>query len=229
LNQGKRLAERILQQWPDHDIDAVIPVPDSGRIAALQMANTLNLPYREGFVKNRYVGRTFIMPGQALREKSVRRKLNAMEHEFSGKNILLVDDSIVRGTTSQQIIEMARDVGAKKVYFASAAPPVRFPNVYGIDMPAVNEFIADGRSIEEINEKIGSDRLFYQTLEDLVESILMDSDIEMEFDSSCFDGKYVTGNITEDYLKKLYDKRNDSAKQEDSDEDQVLDLHNDSA
>jgi amidophosphoribosyltransferase len=229
LNQGKRLAERILQQWPDHDIDAVIPVPDSGRIAALQMANTLNLPYREGFVKNRYVGRTFIMPGQALREKSVRRKLNAMEHEFSGKNILLVDDSIVRGTTSQQIIEMARDVGAKKVYFASAAPPVRFPNVYGIDMPAVNEFIADGRSIEEINEKIGSDRLFYQTLEDLVESILMDTDIEMEFDSSCFDGKYVTGNITEDYLKKLYDKRNDSAKQEDSDEDQVLDLHNDSA
>lgn len=229
LNQGKRLAERILQQWPEHDIDAVIPVPDSGRIAALQMANTLNLPYREGFVKNRYVGRTFIMPGQALREKSVRRKLNAMEHEFSGKNILLVDDSIVRGTTSQQIIEMARDVGAKKVYFASAAPPVRFPNVYGIDMPAVNEFIADGRSIEEINEKIGSDRLFYQTLEDLVESILMDTDIEMEFDSSCFDGKYVTGNITEDYLKKLYDKRNDSAKQEDSDEDQVLDLHNDSA
>ena len=229
LNQGKRLAERILEQWPDHDIDAVIPVPDSGRIAALQMANTLNLPYREGFVKNRYVGRTFIMPGQALREKSVRRKLNAIEHEFSGKNILLVDDSIVRGTTSQQIIEMARDVGANKVYFASAAPPVRYPNVYGIDMPAVNEFIADGRSIEEINKKIGSDRLFYQTLEDLVESILMDTGIEMEFDSSCFDGKYVTGNITEDYLKKLFDKRNDNAKQEDSDEDQGLDLHNDSA
>jgi amidophosphoribosyltransferase len=229
LNQGKRLAERILEQWPDHDIDAVIPVPDSGRIAALQMANTLNLPYREGFVKNRYVGRTFIMPGQALREKSVRRKLNAIEHEFSGKNILLVDDSIVRGTTSQQIIEMARDVGANKVYFASAAPPVRYPNVYGIDMPAVNEFIADGRSIEEINKKIGSDRLFYQTLEDLVESILMDTGIEIEFDSSCFDGKYVTGNITEDYLKKLFDKRNDNAKQEDSDEDQGLDLHNDSA
>ena len=229
LNQGKRLAERILEQWPDHDIDAVIPVPDSGRIAALQMANTLNLPYREGFVKNRYVGRTFIMPGQALREKSVRRKLNAIEHEFSGKNILLVDDSIVRGTTSQQIIEMARDVGANKVYFASAAPPVRYPNVYGIDMPAVNEFIADGRSIEEINKKIGSDRLFYQTLEDLVESILMDTGIEMKFDSSCFDGKYVTGNITEDYLKKLFDKRNDNAKQEDSDEDQGLDLHNDSA
>ena len=223
------MAERILEQWPDHDIDAVIPVPDSGRIAALQMANTLNLPYREGFVKNRYVGRTFIMPGQALREKSVRRKLNAIEHEFSGKNILLVDDSIVRGTTSQQIIEMARDVGANKVYFASAAPPVRYPNVYGIDMPAVNEFIADGRSIEEINKKIGSDRLFYQTLEDLVESILMDTGIEIEFDSSCFDGKYVTGNITEDYLKKLFDKRNDNAKQEDSDEDQGLDLHNDSA
>ena len=193
------------------------------------MANTLNVAYREGFVKNRYVGRTFIMPGQALREKSVRRKLNAIEHEFSGKNILLVDDSIVRGTTSQQIIEMARDVGAKKVYFASAAPPVRYPNVYGIDMPAVTEFIANGRSIEEINEKIGSDKLFYQTLEDLVESILMDTDLEMDFDSSCFDGKYVTGNITEAYLKKLHDKRNDTAKQEDMEEDQILDLHNDSA
>ena len=229
LNQGKKLAERILEQWPDHDIDAVIPVPDSGRIAALQMANSLNVPYREGFVKNRYVGRTFIMPGQALREKSVRRKLNAIEHEFSGKNILLVDDSIVRGTTSQQIIEMARDVGANKVYFASAAPPVRFPNVYGIDMPAANEFIANGRSIEEINEKIGSDKLFYQTLDDLVESILMDTDLEMDFDSSCFDGKYVTGNITEAYLKKLHDKRNDTAKQEDMEEDQILDLHNDSA
>ena len=229
LNQGKKLAERILEQWPEHDIDAVIPVPDSGRIAALQMANSLNVPYREGFVKNRYVGRTFIMPGQALREKSVRRKLNAIEHEFSGKNILLVDDSIVRGTTSQQIIEMARDVGAKKVYFASAAPPVRYPNVYGIDMPAVTEFIANGRSIEEINKKIGSDKLFYQTLEDLVESILMDTDLEMNFDSSCFDGKYVTGNITEAYLKKLHDKRNDTAKQEDMEEDQILDLHNDSA
>ncbi len=229
LNQGKKLAERILEQWPDHDIDAVIPVPDSGRIAALQMANSLNVPYREGFVKNRYVGRTFIMPGQALREKSVRRKLNAIEHEFSGKNILLVDDSIVRGTTSQQIIEMARDVGAKKVYFASAAPPVRYPNVYGIDMPAANEFIANGRSIEEINEKIGSDKLFYQTLDDLVESILLDTDLEMDFDSSCFDGKYVTGNITEAYLKKLHDKRNDTAKQEDMEEDQILDLHNDSA
>ena len=229
LNQGKKLAERILEQWPEHDIDAVIPVPDSGRIAALQMANSLNVPYREGFDKNRYVGRTFIMPGQALREKSVRRKLNAIEHEFSGKNILLVDDSIVRGTTSQQIIEMARDVGAKKVYFASAAPPVRYPNVYGIDMPAVTEFIANGRSIEEINEKIGSDKLFYQTLDDLVESILMDTDLEMDFDSSCFDGKYVTGNITEAYLKKLHDKRNDTAKQEDMEEDQILDLHNDSA
>ena len=228
LNQGKKLAERILEQWPDHDIDAVIPVPDSGRIAALQMANTLDVPYREGFVKNRYVGRTFIMPGQALREKSVRRKLNAIEHEFSGKNILLVDDSIVRGTTSEQIIEMARDVGAKKVYFASAAPPVRHPNVYGIDMPAANEFIANGRSIEEINDRIGSDRLFYQTLDDLIESILMDTGLEMDFDSSCFDGRYVAGNITEAYLKKLHDKRNDTAKQEDDDEDQTLDLHNDS-
>ena len=192
------------------------------------MANTLGVPYREGFVKNRYVGRTFIMPGQALREKSVKRKLNAIEHEFSGKNILLVDDSIVRGTTSQQIIEMARDVGAKKVYFASAAPPVRYPNVYGIDMPAVNEFIANGRSIEEINEKIGSDKLFYQSLDDLVESVLMDSNLELDFDSSCFNGRYVAGNITSEYLKALHDKRNDSAKQKTSDEDQVLDMHNDS-
>ncbi len=229
LNQGKILAERIIEQWPEHDIDAVIPIPDSGRIAALQMANTLGVPYREGFVKNRYVGRTFIMPGQALREKSVKRKLNAIEHEFSGKNILLVDDSIVRGTTSQQIIEMARDVGAKKVYFASAAPPVRYPNVYGIDMPAVNEFIANGRSIEEINEKIGSDRLFYQSLDDLVKSTLMGSDLELDFDSSCFNGKYITGNITNEYLQALHDKRNDSAKQSSSsDEDQVLDMHNDS-
>ena len=172
MNQGKILAERILQQWPDHDIDSVIPIPDSGRIAALQMAVTLGVPYREGFVKNRYVGRTFIMPGQAQREKSVRQKLNTIEPEFKGKNVLLVDDSIVRGTTSKQIIEMARESGASKVYFASAAPPVRYPNVYGIDMPATSEFVANNRSIDEINSHIGSDKLFYQTLEDLIESTL---------------------------------------------------------
>ncbi|MBR68741.1 MAG: amidophosphoribosyltransferase [Euryarchaeota archaeon] len=227
LNQGQRLAERLLEEWPDHDIDVVIPIPDSGRIAALQMAKALNLPYREGFVKNRYVGRTFIMPGQALREKSVRRKLNAIEHEFAGKNVLLVDDSIVRGTTSAQIIEMARDVGAAKVYFASAAPPVRHPNVYGIDMPAVNEFIANGRTIDEINATIGSDRLFYQTLEDLIEVTLQPTSTVNAFDSSCFDGVYITGDIDEAYLQRLHDKRNDAAKSVADPEDSGVDLHND--
>ena len=227
LNQGQRLAERLLESWPDHDIDVVIPIPDSGRIAALQMAKTLNVAYREGFVKNRYVGRTFIMPGQALRKKSVRRKLNAIEHEFRGKNVLLVDDSIVRGTTSAQIIEMARDVGASKVYFASAAPPVRFPNVYGIDMPAVNEFIANGRTIDEINRMIGSDRLFYQTLEDLQEVTLQPTSKVDGFDSSCFDGVYITGDIDENYLSKLDSQRNDAAKSSDDSEDAVIDLHND--
>ena len=227
LNQGQRLAERLVESWPDHDIDVVIPIPDSGRIAALQMAKALNLPYREGFVKNRYVGRTFIMPGQALREKSVRRKLNAIEHEFRGKNVLLVDDSIVRGTTSAQIIEMARDVGAEKVYFASAAPPVRHPNVYGIDMPAVNEFIANGRTIDEINQVIGSDRLFYQTLEDLIDVTRQPTSEVSSFDTSCFNGEYVTGDIDAEYLKKLDEQRNDGAKNRSHEEDSVIDLHND--
>ncbi|RJU91174.1 MAG: amidophosphoribosyltransferase [Candidatus Poseidoniales archaeon] len=227
LNQGDVLAKRILEQWPEHDIDAVIPVPDSGRIAALQMAKALDVPYREGFVKNRYVGRTFIMPGQALREKSVRRKLNAIEHEFRGKNILLVDDSIVRGTTSAQIIEMARDVGASKVYFASAAPPVRFPNVYGIDMPAITEFIANGKSIDEINTIIGSDRLFYQTLEDLIEATSIGQNPPSRFDTSCFNGEYVTGDINQDYLDALFSSRNDTAKLESAEDDEIVDLHND--
>jgi amidophosphoribosyltransferase len=227
LNQGQRLAERLIESWADHDIDVVIPIPDSGRIAALQMAKALNLPYREGFVKNRYVGRTFIMPGQAMREKSVRRKLNAIEHEFRGKNVLLVDDSIVRGTTSAQIIEMAREVGANKVYFASAAPPVRHPNVYGIDMPAVNEFIANGRTIEEINQTIGSDRLFYQTLDDLVETTQQEGSEVVAFDSSCFNGEYVTGDIDNAYLQKLHNARNDAAKGHAHVDDAVIDLHND--
>ena len=227
LNQGQRLAERLLEEWPDHDIDAVIPIPDSGRIAALQMANALGLPYREGFVKNRYVGRTFIMPGQALREKSVRRKLNAIEHEFKGKNVLLVDDSIVRGTTSAQIIEMAREVGAAKVYFASAVPPVRHPNVYGIDMPAVNEFIADGKTVSEIGDVIGADRLFYQTLEDLVDVTWNHQAGIDRFDSSCFDGDYVTGDIDKAYLDRLDVARNDAAKNQSHDDDAVIDLHND--
>ena len=227
LNQGDILAKRIIEQWPNHDIDAVIPVPDSGRIAALQMAKALDVPYREGFVKNRYVGRTFIMPGQALREKSVRRKLNAIEHEFRGKNILLVDDSIVRGTTSAQIIEMARDVGASKVYFASAAPPVRFPNVYGIDMPAITEFIANGKTIEEINSIIGSDRLFYQTLEDLIEATSIGENSPSRFDTSCFNGEYVTGDIDQDYLDALFSSRNDTAKIDSSEDDEIVDMHND--
>ena len=227
LNQGKTLAERILNEWPDHDIDAVIPIPDSGRIAALQMANSLGVPYREGFVKNRYVGRTFIMPGQALREKSVRRKLNTIENEFRGKNVLLVDDSIVRGTTSKQIVEMARESGAAKVYFASAAPPVRYPNVYGIDMPATTEFVANGRTVDEINEHIKSDRLFYQSLEDLEKSAMSIVEAEINFDSSCFNGEYVTGDITEEYLNRLHEQRADSAKLSANDDDQILDIHND--
>jgi len=227
LNQGDRLAQRILEAWPDHDIDVVIPIPDSGRIAALQMAESLGVPYREGFVKNRYVGRTFIMPGQAMRKKSVRRKLNAIEHEFSGKNVLLVDDSIVRGTTSQQIIEMAREVGANKVYFASAAPPVRFPNVYGIDMPTVDEFIANGKSIEEISTTIGSDRLFYQTVNDLLEVTGVENTAIQGFDASCFNGEYITGDITPEYLEKLSNARNDAAKSSAHEDDSVIDLHND--
>tara|TARA_Y100001980_G_C14541352_1_gene319303 strand:+ start:165 stop:1694 length:1530 start_codon:yes stop_codon:yes gene_type:complete len=225
LNQGQRLAERILEKYPDHDIDAVIPVPDSGRYAALQMASALNVEYREGFVKNRYIGRTFIMPGQAIRKKSVRRKLNAIPHEFEGKNVLLVDDSIVRGNTSAQIVEMAREVGANKVYFASAAPPVRYPNVYGIDMPAVSEFIANGRTVEEICEEIGADELFYQTLEDLVE--VTSTNGEQSWDTSCFSGEYVTGDVTSDYLEKLEKARNDAAKSSNNLNEGMIGLHND--
>ena len=225
LNQGQRLAERIMEQFPDHDIDAVIPVPDSGRYAALQMASALDVEYREGFVKNRYIGRTFIMPGQALRKKSVRRKLNAIPHEFEGKNVLLVDDSIVRGTTSAQIVEMAREVGANKVYFASAAPPVRHPNVYGIDMPAVTEFIADGKTVDEIGETIGADRLFYQTLEDLIEVTSING--EQSWDTSCFNGEYVTGDVSQEYLDALEAARNDSAKEINQEPEGTIDLHND--
>ena len=225
LNQGQRLAERILEQFPNHDIDCVIPVPDSGRYAALQLANALNVEYREGFVKNRYIGRTFIMPGQAQRMKSVRRKLNAIPHEFEGKNVILVDDSIVRGTTSAQIVEMAREVGAKKVYFASAAPPVRYPNVYGIDMPAVKEFIANDRNIDEICETIGADKLFYQTLEDLIEVTSING--PQDWDTSCFDGKYVTGKVSEEYLRSLELARNDDAKSNNQKPDVTIELHND--
>lgn len=203
LRMGEKLAEKLLRVWPDHDIDVVIPVPDTSRTAALQMAYRLNVPYREGFIKNRYIARTFIMPGQKQRTKSVRYKLNPIELEFRGKNVLLVDDSIVRGTTSKQIVQMARDMGAKKVYLASAAPPVRYPNVYGIDMPDASELIAHGRSEEQVREYIGCDRLIYQDLEDLIAAVRQGNKSITQFDCSCFDGKYVTGDVTEELLEQL--------------------------
>jgi amidophosphoribosyltransferase len=203
LRMGEALADRIISLRPDHDIDVVIPVPDTSRTSALQLANRLGVKFREGFIKNRYIGRTFIMPGQTLREKSVRRKLNAIDLEFRKKNVLIVDDSIVRGTTSRQIIDMAREAGARKVYFASAAPPVRHPNVYGIDMPTASELIAHGRSEEEVQELIGADWLIYQTLPDLVRAVQHDNADVHEFDASCFSGEYLTGDITPDYLRKV--------------------------
>ena len=212
LRMGEQLAGKIVRDFPDHDIDVVIPIPDTSRTAALQVAYHLGVKYREGFVKNRYIGRTFIMPGQAERAQSVRRKLNAIDLEFRNKNVLLVDDSIVRGTTSQQIIKLAREAGASKVYFASAAPPVRYPNVYGIDMPAVSELIANGRTIEEIQEIIGADRLIYQDLHGLIRSVRHGNSAIREFDTSCFSVEYVTGDVTKEYLDELEMRRNDAAK-----------------
>ena len=212
LRMGEKLAAKIKRVWTSHDIDVVIPIPDTSRTAALQMAHQLDLPYREGFIKNRYIGRTFIMPGQAERKKSVRQKLNAIGVEFKGKNVLLVDDSIVRGTTSKQIIQMARDSGARKVYFASAAPPVRFPNVYGIDMPSVHELIGNGRSEDQIAAAIGADRLIYQDLEDLIEAAHEGNPKIQKFDASCFDGQYITGDVSRDYLERIEQARNDTAK-----------------
>ncbi len=212
LRMGERLAEQILRTRPDHDIDVVIPIPDTSRTAAVQVAQLLGTKYREGFIKNRYIGRTFIMPGQEQREKSVRSKLNAIDLEFRRKNVLLVDDSIVRGTTSAQIIDMARDAGANKVYFASAAPPVRFPNVYGIDMPAASELVASSRSIVEVQERIGTDWLIYQTLPDLIAAVHHDNAKIEEFDTSCFSGEYVTGDVTPEYLERLQVERSDEAK-----------------
>ncbi len=212
MRMGDKLAERILREHPDHDIDVVIPIPDTSRTSALQVAQKLGLKYREGFIKNRYIGRTFIMPGQELREKSVRRKLNALDLEFRGKNVLLVDDSIVRGTTSAQIIDLAREAGAKKVYFASAAPPVRFPNVYGIDMPAANELVASGRTEAEVARLIGADWLIYQDLVDLVAACQHDDSEVKAFDTSCFSGEYVTGDVTPEYLQRLQAERSDAAK-----------------
>ncbi len=211
LRMGEKLAEKILREWPDHDIDVVIPIPDTSRTAALQMANLLGVKFREGFIKNRYIGRTFIMPGQKMREKSVKQKLNAIGLEFEGKNVLLVDDSVVRGTTSAQIIQMARDAGAAKVYFASAAPPVRFPNVYGIDMPAANELIAHNRTEEEVRVAIGADKMIYQNLEDLIEAVRRGNSTIKHFDTSCFSNIYVTGDVNDAYLEHTESLRNDAA------------------
>ena len=212
LHMGESLAEKIHREWSHHDIDVVIPIPDTSRPSALQLANALNLTYREGFIKNRYIGRTFIMPGQALRKKSVRQKLNPIGMEFKGKNVLLVDDSIVRGTTSQRIVQMAREAGANKVFFASAAPPVRFPNVYGIDMPSRDELLATGRDDAEICKEIGADGLIYQDLESLVRDVrLGNPDIE-RFDCSCFDGNYVTGDISPEYLSAIEAARSEGEK-----------------
>ncbi|MCW8926003.1 MAG: amidophosphoribosyltransferase [Xanthomonadales bacterium] len=212
LRMGQALARKILRDWPDHDIDVVIPIPDTSRTSALPLAYDLEVKYREGFIKNRYIGRTFIMPGQAERKRSVRQKLNAIDLEFRDKNVLLVDDSIVRGTTSKQIIQMAREAGARKVYFASASPPVRYPNIYGIDMPAPSELIASGRNEKQIEQVLGADRLIYQQLDDLVEACREGNTGITRFDTSCFSGEYVTG-VEEGYLEKLESQRSDLAKQ----------------
>ena len=212
LRMGEALAEKILRERPDHDIDVVIPIPDSSRTSALEVAHRLGVKYREGFIKNRYIGRTFIMPGQDQRRQSVRRKLNAIDLEFRDKNVLLVDDSVVRGTTSKQIIEMAREAGARRVYFASASPPVRYPNVYGIDMPAASELVAHGRTDQEVQQFIGADWLVYQDLDDLIRAVQYDNGDITEFDTSCFSGRYVTGDITSEYLARLEKERSDRAK-----------------
>ena len=228
LRMGETLAEKILRTRPDHDIDVVIPIPDTGRTAALSLSHDLGVKYREGFIKNRYIPRTFLMPGQAIRKKSVRQKLNAIDLEFRDKVVLLVDDSIVRGTTSGEIIQMAREAGARKVYFASAAPPVRFPNVYGIDIPTSTELVAYNRTEEEVAEVIGADWLIYQDVDALVDAARAGNPEIIEFDTSCFTGHYVTGDVSADYLAHISFMRNDDNKSKrDSNDEMVLDLsHN---
>lgn len=211
MRMGHKLADRINKEWPDHDIDVVIAIPDTSRTSASELADTLDVKYREGFIKNRYIGRTFIMPGQTQRKKSVRQKLNPIELEFEGKNVLLVDDSIVRGTTSREIVDMARVSGANKVYFASASPPIRYPNIYGIDMPAAHELIAHDRTEEEVAEAIGADKIIYLALEDLIDSVQEGNSSLNKFDCSVFTGEYVTGEGDE-YFSLLEAQRNDSAK-----------------
>jgi len=224
LNMGQKLVEKIRRQYRHLDIDVVIPIPDSSRPSALQLATGLGVPYREGFVKNRYIGRTFIMPGQTVRSRSVRQKLNPMALEFSGKNVLLVDDSIVRGTTSREIVQMARESGARKVFFASSAPPVRFPNVYGIDMPTRTELIAAHRSEEGVAAEIGADALIYQDLEALKDSVRKANPKLEDFETSCFDGTYVTGDVTSDYLRAVENRR-EAQRDENEDEGAQLDLN----
>jgi amidophosphoribosyltransferase len=196
LNMGETLAQRLISTMPPSEIDVVIPIPESSRPSAMQLAQKIGKPYREGFVKNRYVGRTFIMPGQAMRKRSVRQKLNAIASEFRGRNVLLVDDSIVRGTTSKEIVQMAREAGARKVYMASAAPPVRYPNVYGIDMPTKEELIAHGRSIEEVRQYIGADALIYQDVAAMKKVVATLNPKLDGFEASCFDGVYITGDVS---------------------------------
>ena len=230
LRMGRILAEKIKRVMDTDSIDVVIPIPDTSRTSAMSLAHELNVRYTEGFIKNRYIGRTFIMPGQAVRKKSVRQKLNPIDVEFRDKNVLLVDDSIVRGTTSRQIVQMAREAGAKSVYFASAAPPVRFPNVYGIDMPAATELVAHGRTEQEVCDWIGADGLIYQDLNDLIEAVGKKGKTAVSrFDTSVFNGDYVTGDITPEYLTRLEAGRNDDAKssREEQRPANVIGLHND--
>lgn len=230
LRQGEYLARKVLRERPDHDIDVIIPIPDTSRIAAQSMAHVLGIKFREGLMKNRYIGRTFIMPGQSQRKKSVKQKLNTIPLEFKGKNVMLVDDSIVRGTTCRQIIEMAREAGANKVYFASAAPPVRYPNVYGIDMPSADELIAHGHSVDEICSMIGADWLVFQDLDDLVASCHEGNPDIARFDCSVFDGDYITGDVDQTYLDRIHELRNDDAQTQrehgNSEEGAVIGLHN---
>src|SRR5690606_23565830 len=207
LNLGETLAKRVVSTVPPNQIDVIIPIPESSRPSATQLAHLLGIPYREGFVKNRYVGRTFIMPGQGVRKKSVRQKLNVIGSEFKGRNVLLVDDSIVRGTTSREIVQMARDAGARKVYLASAAPPVRYPNVYGIDMPTASELVAHDRSVDEVRQIIGCDALIYQDVEGMKQAVGSLNPALDGFDASCFDGVYVTGDITAQDIERLNQNR----------------------
>lgn len=225
LRMGENLAMRIEEGHPDLDLDVIIPIPDTSRPSAMQLAAALNKPYREGFIKNRYIGRTFIMPGQAERKKSVRQKLNAIPMEFRGKSVMLVDDSIVRGTTSKEIVQMARDCGARKVYFASAAPPVRFPNVYGIDMASKKELIATNRTDEEIAREIGADAVFYQDLGDLERAVRLDNPAIEQFDASCFDGVYITGDVSTEYLDEVEMHRADGETQSSTPQVNQLDFN----